>query len=134
MKKVSLNIIILKILKISKYVPLAATNFSKIDPSQRVCCRAQHVNRGFLTYFLRAEILRTLNFLAHNFPPLWTPRRIICILHHGCHLEIQLPPPDSPRTSILYANRPGNGQRRTDIALVGGQISKMRIIFLFFFT
>lgn len=30
------NIIILKILKISKYVPLAATNFSKIDPSQRV--------------------------------------------------------------------------------------------------
>lgn len=106
MKKVSLNITILKILKISKYVPLAATNFSKIDPSQRVCCRAQHVNRGFLTYFLRAEILRTLNFLAHNFPPLWTPRRIICILHHGCHLEIQLPPPDSPRTSILYANRP----------------------------
>lgn len=120
MKKVSLNIIILKILKISKYVPLAATNFSKIDPSQRVCCRAQHVNRGFLTYFLRAEILRTLNFLAHNFPPLWTPRRIICILHHGCHLEIQLPPPDSPRTSILYANRPGTAKGEPTLRWGGG--------------
>lgn len=85
-------------------------------PPQRTAAAActQHVNRvkvrGFLAHFLRAEILRTLNFLAHNFPPdnMYPPSR--------------LPPrdPSIPR-GPLFSMQTGT-QRRDSVG--GGQTVK----------
>lgn len=74
-------------------------------------------------YFLWAEILRTLNFLALPFsPPYREPVRIICIFHHEWHLAIPrcLGIPSGP---LFYANRPGNRNRRGKSTLGDREIS-----------